>query len=124
MQHNDFGVVSLSKNPYAKNDEANEAYYCILVAGIHGPATYQGINLLAHGDFSKHPLGGVFEVMLDPYGAWRTRLKRARRYWHTRDYTIAEVLENLRTVVPSSLSRYLSPDEIADLISFVQRFSV
>lgn len=115
---NDFGVVSLGPNPYDNSGK----HSCILVAGIHGPGTYSALTLLLEDSFEEHPLGGVFEVHLDPLGAWITRLRNSRPQWQTQRYTIGKIISNLKKENQIDPSSTLKVEEKNRLIAFVERF--
>lgn len=80
---NDFGLVSVAKNPFSKTKK-----YVISVAGIHGIATAHGVKLLSDPtNFAGRPCGGVFEVEFPEYGSWSTKMDEARVKWQTKSYS-------------------------------------
>ena len=80
--YNDFGILSIARNPYSKED-----YYVITIAGIHGIATALGAKLLATKlALTERPFGGIYEVTFPEYGAWHAKVDKAQIKWQTRSY--------------------------------------
>jgi hypothetical protein len=125
--HNDFGMISLAANPFSDDDK----YLCILVAGIHGPGTAQGLRALSDPVrmFSEHPFGGVFEVTLNPFHAWPKRLEGASFRWQTEPYNAEGILANiglLRAGMPKERLKAefrLSDEDLDWSEDFVKKYS-
>jgi len=82
----DFGVVSLGQNPYAED----EAYFAIVVAGVHHPGTAHAVRFLSEpSHFAKHPFGGIIEVDVPANDvetsrvSWHSKIELSKAYWHT-----------------------------------------
>ncbi|NUQ83498.1 MAG: hypothetical protein HUU11_02185 [Anaerolineales bacterium] len=92
--YNDFGILSISRNPFSKED-----FFVITIAGIHGIATALGAKLLATKEaLSDRPFGGIYEVTFPDYGAWHAKVDKAQIKWQTEAYrerfnTIESVLK-------------------------------
>jgi len=82
--HNDFGVLTLSLNPWAPGKIA------ILAAGRSGPGTAAALKLLAADNFRQHPLGGVFKVNISTSAPWELRYEHLRPTWDTHPYTLEQ----------------------------------
>lgn len=79
---NDFGILSIAKNPYSRED-----YFIITIAGIHGIATALGAKLLATKEaLLDRPFGGIYEVLFPEYGTWYDKVDKAQIKWQTRPY--------------------------------------
>jgi hypothetical protein len=89
-EDNDFGLISLAKNPFSKSAD----YVCIFVAGIHGPGTAHALRWLAGREhFDDHPFGGVIEVELDLFNKdIPNRFENVQCKWQTGKYTGASLL--------------------------------
>lgn len=109
QDYNDFGFVSLSKNPFASSDD----YCCVYVAGRHGPATSHGLRLLSIKDFWKNrPLGGSFEIQMDQVKAFSEKFENAIEIFETDEYffddkKIKRQYENILKKMPK-ISYFLS----------------
>lgn len=93
-EDNDFGLISLARNPFAKNKD----YVCIFVAGIHGPGTAHALRLLGGQEhFEHHPFGGIIEVELDLFNKdISNRFENVHWEWQTGRYTPASLLESVQ----------------------------
>ena len=95
-QDNDFGLISIARNPFARGDDAeNDNYVSILVGGIHGPGTAHAVRILGERDFADHPCGGVVEVELDLDQSWPGRMENAMVKWQTKPYDRQQLVANL-----------------------------
>lgn len=88
-EDNDFGLISLARNPFSKNKD----FVCIFVAGIHGPGTAHALRLLGGQEhFENHPFGGVIEVELDLFNKdVPNRFENVHWEWQTAKYTPASL---------------------------------
>ena len=84
-EDNDFGLISLARNPFSKSKE----HVCIFVAGIHGPGTAHALRLLGGQEhFEHHPFGGIIEVELDLFNKdISNRFENVHWAWQTGRYT-------------------------------------
>ena len=114
----DFGVISLSKNPWSASGE----HVAILVGGIHGPGTAHAVRALAqHEEFKSHPYGGIIEVDIDNQQDWPTKFETARWKWETPDYTVDSLRENLWKEIEET--GLLAKDEISQCLELISRLS-
>jgi hypothetical protein len=80
--YNDFGILSIAKNPYSTS-----GHLVITIAGIHGIATALGAKLLANKDsLTDRPFGGIYEVQFPEYGTWSDKMEKAQIKWQTKPY--------------------------------------
>jgi transcriptional regulator with XRE-family HTH domain len=119
-EDNDFGIVSLGRNPYAENDD----YVCIMAAGISALGTAQAVLSLARKSFDKHPFGGILEAITNDKPAPRD-FEDAHSNWINREgYEPEKVVRNLEAALKqrskdSSLN-HLSLNEIEACLDFVR----
>ncbi len=101
-EDNDFGLISLARNPFARNKD----FVCIFVAGIHGPGTAHALRLLGGREhFESHPFGGIIEVELDLFNKdIANRFENVHWQWQTGRYTpeslLANVNQEMRSMSP------------------------
>ena len=118
-EDNDFGILSLGRNPYAGNDD----YVCIMAAGISALGTAQAVLSLARKSFDKHPFGGILEAITNDKPAPRD-FEDAHSNWINREgYEPEKVVKNLEAALKqrskdSSLN-HLSLNEIEACLDFV-----
>ena len=92
-ENNDFGVISVGRNPFA---EESSGYATILAGGIHGPGSAHAVKTLSERDFAERPLGGVIEVTVDTVNKpWGERIP-GEQVWLTKPYPVEKVRANLR----------------------------
>lgn len=93
---NDFGLVSLGANPFSESYE----YSTIYVAGLHGPGTTTGLKLLSSPSiFKEHPLGGVFEVLLNPEKPYYERVRDSIVDWKTGKYDNKKIKQIIKELI-------------------------
>ncbi len=119
---NDFGVISLARNPFASGTE----YVAILAAGLHGPGTAHAVRKLSdHRFFEGHPLGGVIEVELDPQLEWPRRFEDSIVRWQTRPYDLDRIKQNLRVLAEGETKlrkdpfKNITDSQLRECLSFV-----
>lgn len=90
---NDFGVVTLCRNPWDDNGVA------ILAAGVGGPATAAALKLLSRPKaFDRHPLGGVFKVQISQEAPWEERYDMLYPMWDTHEYDLQTYLDAVKNL--------------------------
>jgi hypothetical protein len=110
-QDNDFGVISLARNPFSESGE----FKCIFAAGIHGPGTAHAVRMLADkSNFVERPLGGIIEVQISLQKDWPSRFEQAIPQWQTNPYSVKALEERLSSVLKrksTSSNRTLTKEE-------------
>lgn len=99
---NDFGVVTLARNPYSKSGR----HRAVICAGIHGPGTAASLRelLINPHIFANRPLGAVLEVKLRTDLSWPDRFERAKVTPQTREYSTRTVLKNIERALEGDAS--------------------
>jgi len=83
--YRDYGLISLLKNPFSNDND----FYIIYVAGVHGPGTAKGLELLANNKaFRDHEFGGVYEVSIDRFASYFVKFQESTVRWETRAYQL------------------------------------
>ena len=101
----DYGVVTISKNPFEPDSSGN--FCCILAAGVHLPGTMHAIALLgeARSEFKNRPLGGIFSVHLEE-AAFEKRIAGATPRWSTEEYKLKSMYDALMGLNDKERKRY------------------
>jgi hypothetical protein len=124
LPNEDYGVVTICRNPYAKDSK----YVSILAGGVHAPGTMHAVKYLGDSkiQFKKRPLGGVFKVNIPPTESWERRLLDSDPIWSTPEYEIGSLLcdfDSLKQNIDWTAAR-ITPEEITDIKSFIKDLSV
>jgi hypothetical protein len=90
-QNLDFGLISLARNPFSKDDH----HVSILVSGFHMFGTAHGIAMLSRPrEFKHHPLGGVIRVTMNEGDDFAVRFDNSTADWDMSDesnYTVDDI---------------------------------
>jgi transcriptional regulator with XRE-family HTH domain len=79
----DFGLITLARNPFAKDDR----FVMVMVAGFHMFGTAHAIKMLAdRTKFESHPYGGVLRVSLNPGENFADRFDKSESDWDQPNY--------------------------------------
>jgi hypothetical protein len=100
--NNDFGVISIAKNPYS---DPEKNFVCIFTAGISGAGTASLVKFLAEADqgrFEGHPFGGVLEIPLLQNQEWAEIPFHSKPWWRTKTYDIDKILRNVKFALNAS----------------------
>ena len=93
-QDQDYGMVSLSANPWSK-----EHVVCIC-AGVHGGGTAGAVQLLSSPEeFTDHPWGGIFRVSMSDQVPWEKRFENLAPRWETHKYTPDKYISDIEELI-------------------------
>jgi DNA-binding XRE family transcriptional regulator len=125
-QDNDFGLISVAPNPFARAEDAeSDNYISIVVGGIHGPGTAHAVRMLGERHFADHPYGGVVEVELDLDQSWPGRMENATVKWQTRPYDRQQLVANLKKVQepPGTALEHLTDEQRKTLLKLINNLA-
>ncbi len=85
--YKDYGLISVMRNPFSTGGD----YQVVYVAGVHGPGTAVGLQMLGRKEsFADHPFGGVFEVRIDRFAQFYEKLQNSHGRWETPAYKVGQ----------------------------------
>jgi hypothetical protein len=103
-QNKDYGLISLLHNPFSDEED----YYIIYVAGVHGPGTAKGLELLTiKSAFSEHPFGGIFDVRISRFTDYYEKFQSSTVNWETQSYKDKDI-SKLQQMLNRQLTAFIS----------------